>query len=62
MGQSFELSSQNASNSITMRLMQQKQARESQRSGGDPNEVNLYSANPFGGLQQPVAVSSGESN
>lgn len=29
---------------------------------GGGNEINLYGANPFGGLQAPVAVSSGESN
>lgn len=45
--------------SITMRLLQQKQQRESQRSNGsihvsDANNngdaINLYGANPFGGL------------
>ena len=49
-----------------MRLLQQKQARESQRTGGPQSDgggdMNLYGANPFGGLQQPVAVSSGESD
>ncbi len=64
----------NPQSSITMRLLQQKQARESQRfnsgmggvAGAGPtdgqNEMNLYAANPFGGLQAPVAVSSGESD
>lgn len=49
-----------------MRLLQQKNAREtSQRSannGGGAEEMNLYAANPFGGLQIPVAGSSGESD
>ena len=50
----------NPSSSITMRILQQKQARESQRS--QEGEMNLYAPNPFGGLQAPVAGSSGESD
>lgn len=49
-----------------MRLLQQKQARESKKTGLSANDgagdMNLYGANPFGGLQNPVAVSSGESD
>jgi len=60
--QSREGNELNPQSSITMRLLQQKQARESQRSGqSDKAEMNIYAANPFGGLQAPVA-GSGESD
>ena len=53
--------------SIAMRLLQQKQQRESTRMGGPSaadagSDINLYGANPFGGLHQPIPVSSGESD
>ena len=51
---------------MAMRLMQAKQAREQQNnlasSGEFSNDINLYAPNPFGGLQAPIAVSSGESD
>lgn len=50
-----------------MRMMQQKQARESrqnfikQGSGEGQDGMNLYGANPFGGLNTVTPGGSGES-
>lgn len=53
------------SNSIAMRILQQKKARETAQAEQAPktaSDMNLYAPNPFGALQAPVAVSSGESD
>ena len=53
----------NAGQSISMRMMQQKKARESQQQFmNENNEVNLYAANPFGGLNTVTPGGSGESD